>query len=43
MCVPASAASWKGPFPGSNGQPEVFTLGRDKAPGGTGDDQDVTN
>ena len=30
-------------FPGRNGQPEVFTLGRDNAPGGTGEDQDVSN
>ena len=30
-------------FPGKNGQAEVFTLGRDNAPGGTGEDQDVTN
>jgi general secretion pathway protein G len=30
-------------FPGKAGQPEVFTLGRDKGPGGTGEDQDVTN
>lgn len=30
-------------FPGKNGQPEVFTLGRDNAPGGTGEDQDLTN
>ena len=30
-------------FPGRNGQAEVFTLGRDNAPGGTGEDQDVTN
>jgi general secretion pathway protein G len=30
-------------FPGRGGQPEVFTLGRDNAPGGTGEDQDVSN
>jgi general secretion pathway protein G len=30
-------------FPGRGGQPEVFTLGRDNAPGGSGEDQDVTN
>ena len=30
-------------FPGRNNQPEVFTLGRDNAPGGTGEDQDVSN
>lgn len=30
-------------FPGKNGQPEVFTLGRDNTPGGAGEDQDVTN
>ena len=30
-------------FPGRNGQGEVFTLGRDNAPGGTGEDQDVSN
>jgi general secretion pathway protein G len=30
-------------FPGRSGQPEVFTLGRDNAPGGQGEDQDVTN
>lgn len=30
-------------FPGQQGQAEVFTLGRDNAPGGTGEDQDVTN
>ncbi len=28
---------------GRSGQPEVFTLGRDNAPGGTGEDADVTN
>jgi type II secretion system protein G len=31
-------------FPGrSAGQAEVFTLGRDNAPGGTGEDQDISN
>ena len=30
-------------FPGRNGQPEVSTLGRDNAPGGTGEDADVSN
>ena len=30
-------------YPGKNGQPEVFTLGRDNAPGGVGEDQDVSN
>ncbi len=30
-------------FPGKNGQPEIFTLGRDNAPGGVGEDQDVSN
>ena len=30
-------------FPGKAGQPEIFTLGRDHAPGGTDEDQDVTN
>lgn len=30
-------------FPGRGGQPEVFTLGRDNAPGGAGEDQDVTS
>ncbi len=30
-------------FPGAKGSPEVFTLGRDNAPGGTGEDQDVTS
>ncbi|MEQ1697433.1 MAG: type II secretion system major pseudopilin GspG [Hyphomicrobiaceae bacterium] len=31
-------------FPGrSSGQADVFTLGRDNAPGGTGEDQDVSN
>ena len=27
--------------PGQHGEVDVFTLGRDKAPGGTGEDQDV--
>ena len=30
-------------FPGRNGQAEVFTLGRDNALGGTGENQDVSN
>ena len=30
-------------FPGRSGQADVFTLGRDNAPGGTGEDQDVSN
>ncbi len=30
-------------FPGRGGQPEVFTLGRDNAPGGADEDQDVAN
>jgi general secretion pathway protein G len=30
-------------FPGRNNQAEVFTLGRDNAPGGAGEDQDVSN
>ena len=30
-------------FPGKAGQPDVFTLGRDNAAGGTGEDQDITN
>ncbi|HEX2840994.1 type II secretion system major pseudopilin GspG [Hyphomicrobium sp.] len=30
-------------FPGRNGQPEVFTLGRDNAPGGAAEDQDIAN
>ena len=30
-------------FPGRNGGPEVFTLGRDNAPGGAGEDQDLSN
>jgi general secretion pathway protein G len=30
-------------FPGKKGQPEIFTLGKDGAPGGTGEDQDITN
>jgi general secretion pathway protein G len=28
---------------GRGGQPDIYTLGRDKAPGGAGEDQDVTN
>jgi len=30
-------------FPGRAGTPEVFTLGRDNAPGGVGEDQDISN
>ena len=30
-------------FPGRQGPPDVFTLGRDNAPGGTGEDQDIAN
>lgn len=30
-------------FPGRNGQPDVITLGRDNAVGGTGEDADVSN
>lgn len=30
-------------FPGRTGQPEVFSLGRDNAPGGVDEDQDVAN
>lgn len=30
-------------FPGRSGQAEVFTLGRDNAPGGTGENQDISN
>ena len=30
-------------FPGRQGPPEVYTLGRDNAPGGTGEDQDLAN
>ncbi len=30
-------------FPGRKGSPEVFTFGRDNAPGGNGEDQDVTS
>ena len=30
-------------FPGRNGGAEVFTLGRDNAPGGAGEDQDISN
>ena len=30
-------------FPGRKGPPEIFTLGRDNAPGGTGEDQDLIN
>jgi general secretion pathway protein G len=28
---------------GRGGQPDIYSLGRDNAPGGTGEDQDVTN
>jgi general secretion pathway protein G len=38
---------WGRPYqyrvPGRNGTFEIFTLGRDNAPGGTGEDQDVVN
>lgn len=38
---------WGHPFrytvPGRNGQPDVFTLGRDNAPNGSGEDQDVVS
>lgn len=38
---------WGRPYhyrvPGSRGGADVFTLGRDNAPGGTGEDQDLTN
>jgi general secretion pathway protein G len=38
---------WGRPYgyrmPGRNNLPEVFTLGRDNAPGGTGEDQDIMN
>lgn len=30
-------------YPGKAGQPEVFTLGRDNAPGGTDEDQDIAS
>lgn len=30
-------------FPGKAGQADVFTLGRDNAPGGADEDQDITN
>lgn len=30
-------------FSGQTGQPQVYTLGRDNAPGGTGEDQDVSS
>ena len=30
-------------FPGRNGGAEVFTMGRDNAPGGTGEDQDISS
>jgi general secretion pathway protein G len=38
---------WGRPYqyrvPGRNGSFEIFTLGRDNTPGGSGEDQDVTN
>lgn len=38
---------WGRPYgyrmPGRSGNPDVFTLGRDNTPGGTGEDQDVSN
>jgi general secretion pathway protein G len=38
---------WGQPYrykhPGRAGSPEVFSLGRDNAPGGTGENQDVSN
>lgn len=38
---------WGRPYqyrvPGQKGGADVFTLGRDNAPGGTGEDQDLTN
>ena len=38
---------WGHPYiyqiPGSHGEYDLYTLGRDNAPGGTGEDQDVTN
>jgi len=38
---------WGRPYqyrnPGRNGAFEIFTLGRDNAPGGTGEDQDIVN
>lgn len=38
---------WGRPYgyrmPGRGGNPDVFTLGRDNAPGGAGEDQDVSN
>jgi general secretion pathway protein G len=30
-------------FPANNGRAEVYTLGRDNAPGGTAENQDITN
>ena len=30
-------------FPGRAGQPELYSLGRDNAPGGADEDQDITN
>lgn len=38
---------WGHPFrytvPGRNGQPDIFTLGRDNTPNGAGEDQDVVS
>lgn len=38
---------WGRPYayrmPGRNNLPDVYTLGRDNAPGGTGEDQDIIN
>jgi general secretion pathway protein G len=38
---------WGRPYlyrmPGRNGQPDIYTLGRDNAPGGAGEDSDVSN
>jgi general secretion pathway protein G len=30
-------------FPGQHGELDIYTLGRDNAPGGSGEDQDVTS
>lgn len=30
-------------YPGRGGQPDIYTLGRDNAQGGSGEDRDVTN
>jgi general secretion pathway protein G len=35
--------SYQYKFPGPGGGPQVYTLGRDNNPGGTGEDQDVAN